>query len=327
MKYISSDSIINDYIRRYGSDTEPIDDSFIKSIVDDTLSKIVPKALQKIDIVHINIKNFRGKLPKNYSSDLQALFRLKKDKRNETRIVGLSYEIEGINCKTEVTTKCSLCHQEQCWCPKHIMEIKPDIFWKMSNPEFFAATSKFFSDFYNQEKWYHGDNRDNKFYLMSRTTDNWFAIKYYTKDCDKVDGKAIEYKILEDNILTNFEEGEVLLCYFGEYLDENGYKKLPEDPRVIEALMTAILHAVISKKYYTQLTPDLRLALDRLDSKLEKDILRARVELDTPDYNELLAICQNVLRKMFDPFHWYSGGMRQPDVYNPSNNYNIISRY
>jgi hypothetical protein len=118
---------------------------------------VCAKALQKIDIVHINIKNFRGKLPKNYSSDLQALFRLKKDKRNETRIVGLNYEIEGINCKTEVTTKCSLCHQEQCWCPKHIMEIKPDIFWKMSNPEFFAATSKFFSDFYNQEKWYHGE--------------------------------------------------------------------------------------------------------------------------------------------------------------------------
>lgn len=327
MEYISSDSILNDYIRRYSSDTEPVDDSFMKSIMDDTLTKIVPKEIKKIDIVYLDIKNFKAKLPKNFISDIQGVFRLKPEFHPVTKISEIQYTIPGVKCSTETTVKCSICHQEQCWCGKPIMEIDADMFWRMNNPEHVAVLSKFFSDFYNQEKWYHGNVLDNKFYLMHKSIDNWFAKKYYTKDCNKSDCKAIEYKIIDRDIITNFDEGEVLLCYFGEYLDENGYRKVPNEPRVIEALMTAILHATISKKYYTTLTPDLRLALDRLDSKLERDIMRARVELDLLDYNQLVSICQNILRTVFDPYYWYSGNMKKPDDYNPSNNYNIISRY
>jgi hypothetical protein len=327
MENITSDALINDYIRRYGSDNESIDESLFKAVVDDTLTKIVPKQYNKIDIVTIEIRNNKGRLPKNYIEDIQCVFRLKPKLHMVERISEIKLEIPGVKCHQEITIKCPLCHQENCHCGKPIMELDTDLIWRMTHPEHIAAMSKFFADFYNPEKSTDRNVLDSRWYLMRRTVDNWFATKYYSKTCKMHECKAIEYRIVGGDIIVNFDEGQVMLAYFGENLDEYGYRMIPNEPRVIDALMTAVLHLNMSKKFFKELTPDLRIALNMLDMKLEREILRARVELDWPTYNELISICQNVLRKMFDPYHWYSGGMTQADQYNPSNNYNIHSKY
>lgn len=328
-KLITSDSLIGDYKRRYHNDNDPFDESLFKAICDDTLSKIKNENISKINIVHLDIKKFKARLPKNYIRDVQAIFRLHKVENYRYGYISqMIQSIPGSECNLEINVKCPACHQLECNCGKVIAEIDVDYMWRMSNPEYIAAASRFFHDYANPTKPSLNNWFDNSWYLMTRTVNNWFATNYYLGECKNIKADTnIEYKVVNGEIITNFEEGEVILVYFGENLDKDGYKLVPDNTRVIEAIYSSVAHATMAKKFYTQLTPDTRLAYQMLSQEMEIKIKRASGELDFPEVTEMVSLIQNDFRRLFDPQWWYRGGNKVPDSYNPSNNYNYKGKY
>lgn len=319
---ISSKDLVNDYNRRYVPEGESIDESFLRSIADDTLSKIMTNQTRMFGIVQIPIKDFKGTLPKNYVSDLQAAYRVKNNYHQHTEITQFVQRIPGNKCHLEINVRCPVCHKDQCTCGKILAQVDVDAVWRMSNPEYTAAASKFFADFVNTGR-YRYEPFGEGYFLMKRTTNNWFSMSYYLGECVNIlPTTAIEYKIVNGSIITNFEQGEVVLAYLGEHLDDDGYKLVPNNTRVIEAIMTACMYAAMERKYYITLAQDTRIALDRLTQELEIKIKRARIEIDSPEFSEFISIIQNDWRKMYNPYYWYNAGAPQPDAYNPSNQYN-----
>lgn len=327
---ISHKDLINDYVTRYLPAGESIDESLFRSIADDTVYKIVGNSTKLFSMVWIDIKDFKGNLPKNYSVDIQAIFRFKEPIHKRVEITQMIQKIPGNNCSLEINLKCPACHQEKCSCGQIIAEIDVDRVWRMANPEYTAAASKFYSDSFNPLSYSRlGSSimEEFRFKLMKRTRDNWFSMNYYLGDCVHLtDQDLVEYKIVNGKIITNFQEGEVILAYLGDHLDIDGYRMAPNNPRAIEAILTAVAHANMQKKFYTQLDQNTRLALQMLTQELELKISRARTQLNFPTYNEFISALQNDWRKMFNPLYWYKGGKASPDDYDPSNEYNFVSK-
>ena len=323
---IPSSDILNDYITRYHPDGESIDESLFRAIADDTIYKIIGNQTKLFGIVIIDIKNFTGQLPKNYSSDIQAVFRLKPEKYRRVEITQMIQDIPGNECKLEINLKCPACHREHCSCGDVIAQVNVDRIWRMANPEYIAAASKFYTDSFNPlSDNLHHLHEDSRFKLMKRTTDNWFSIRYYVGDCVRLlPTMAIEYKIVNGKVITNFEEGQVMMAYLGDHLGEDGYKLVPNNPRAIEAVMSAFKHILMERRFLIQLDQNSRMALQMLTQEMEIKIQRARTELNFPEYNEFIAAIQGDWRKMYNPQYWHNGGRARPDHYNPSNDYNFI---
>ena len=195
---ISSADLMTDYIQRYHPSGEALDESLFRSIADDTLSKVMTNQTRLFGIVLLEVKNFTAKLPKNYVSDIQAIFRLKKKMYPRVEVSQFIKRIPGNKCHLEINVKCPACHQEQCECGNVLYEADVDAIWRMSNPEYTAASSKFFSDYANTNSYRRDYIDDAGFKLMKRTQNNWFAIRYYVGDCvDILDTTPLEYKMVK----------------------------------------------------------------------------------------------------------------------------------
>lgn len=68
---------------------------------------------------------------------------------------------------------------------------------------------------------------------------HWYCGQDYFNDhnCNS----ALTYKINNDYIFTNFEEGYVLMSYHAIPVDENGYPKIPDDIKFIHAVSYHIM--------------------------------------------------------------------------------------
>lgn len=325
---IPASDLIADYLRYYHPKGEPLDESLFYAIADDTVSKITTAQTRLLGIVMLDVKNFTATLPKNYRSDLQAVYRFNTKPRSRQEISQFIKRIPGNQCHLEINVKCPACHQEQCECGNVLYEADVDTIWRMSNPEYTAAASKFFNDYANMNNPRQHVFEDFKFKIMKRTTNNWFSTRYYLGECvDIVKERAMEYKIINGKMITNFEKGEVVLAYLGDHLDKNGYRLIPNLTRVIEAVLTAVAHAFLRKRYFTTLSQDSRMAYQIFSQELETKIRRARDEMDHPSYTELISILHSDWRKMFNPLHWHNAGAVSVDEFNPSNNYNYPSEY
>jgi len=321
---ISSKDLISDYTRRYQAEGDPIDEGFIRSIIDDTVPKMVGKQLKKFSLALLDVKDNRTQLPKNYSHFLQAAYKTVDQIIPKEEVSQFVQGLPGNLCNLEINVKCPACKQDHCNCGKILYEVDVDKIWRMSNPEYTAAASKFFSDYYNPTR-YRGYNYPSSFTLMDRSNDTWFGLNDLT--CKKDHAETIEYKIYNGTMTTNFREGEVLLAYMAHDMDKDGYRLVPNVPRVIDAVLTAVIHAVMERRYYITLDRNVLQALDRLDRDKEVKITRARAEIAYPEYDEFVSILKTDWRKMFNPNYWHNAGKATPDKYNPGNNYSPESSY
>lgn len=318
---IPSKDLLNDYIMRFHAEGKPLDESLFRAIADDVTYKIIGDQTKKFGIVYLDIKNFKSKLPKNFTKDLAAIFRFKPKHFQHTEIVQMVQKIPGSKCDLEINLKCPSCKQERCNCGKVIVDLDADRIWRMANPEYTAAASKFYSDSFNSIFPKHNRVCDNGFKRMYPTTNNWFNINYYIGDCERIiDTTVIEYKIINGEIITNFEEGQVVLAYLGDHLDEEGYRLVPNNPLAVEAITTSVKLSELEKRYYNELTPDLRQAVDRLTQDSRYKIARARTELNFPSYTELIAAIQTSF-KMDNSNYYLRDGLDYPDKFNSSNTY------
>lgn len=321
-KWTSGKIIAENYIKKYHSEGDSIDESLIRALVNEHVDTIVGPNNLAISLTLIEVRDFHGFLPENHRSTLNVSARGWNRKR-ATRIEISEWvkKLHGTDCEVKINVECNRCEGE-CTCGIPIAEINVDEIFRMSNPQFQAAKSKFFHD-YQSNIDYRTTNSDYKddqgFYRVWPSTNNYFGINYYLGDCigDPRD-KRLEYRVEDSTIITNFQQGQLLVSYLGYKFDPEGYKMIPNVSSVINALSAYIASTLMRKKFIGQIDERTRLAWQLLSAETDKLTRDARSEVKFPEMDEFVSKIQTYWKYSPNPTYWFQHGSYIPDHYDPT---------
>jgi len=296
LPYISIRTVLEDYIDLSGDELQ-VPESVVLKIANDTLSKIVTGENLDLRIARLDVKNHQATLPNGFKSVIQAMYKDKTPKCvTREEVIEYTQKIWGTDCELKISMECPECHKDTCECNSDVLIVEADRVWQDTHPEFYAS-KRYMHNFGRVGE--VGYNPCQEFKLMKRTSNNFFSASYHIPGCVNINfDSAVEYDISPPRIILNIKEGEILLSYLSEVLDNNGYRMVPNHPRVHEALRFAI-DSALSWKMFLKTGDNKYANINQLAERKKNDaIVMARSAIQTPDYDRWIQYLQNHWKKM-----------------------------
>lgn len=327
MKFISIKEVLGDWLE----DTDN-EEAYTKSSIYKWAGQAYKFADENFNLMPhmciLQVNNYKAKLPQNFVKLGIAAANPKKEepcnctdcecnekpkttsfkKTCNNEILEWHQSIYGKDCEIKIQAKCGRCDSMECGCDTKDLIVYADTAWKQANPWFDRTGYSNTGEFGRAKNAMGKPNRKPqkpKFQRMNVTQNEFFRAEYYLGDCASVNCPDCQHSFQIQSceyINVDFQEGEVLLAYKGEMLDEEGFMMIPN----VEALHSAIFYFIESKvfwkKYRTNVINDQRtsqLALQAFnvaDAKFKEDISIARSEMLEIPYVEL---------KQFLEDHWF----------------------
>ena len=124
----------------------------------------------------------------------------------------------------------------------------------------------------------------------------WVPIVYNFEDSEAAiidypeEERPWSYWLNLDTIVTTFEDGTLLLRYYRQCVDDNGYPMIPDNQNFQEACLYYILYKMFLRKYKH---PDPNVNITWAYQMYEKYIGQARAEIKFPTIGELEELVRN----------------------------------
>lgn len=297
-KFLPIDTIIEEVID-WGQYRGMLDRVAMKKWANTILRKLETPSEHVDKIVLLDVKDYKAILPEDMEAVVQIAFRDETPRKiRRTEIVEWTQKMyDGSGCELVISKDCPACHNanDDCTCDSPEVVYNVDRLWELSHPEFK----------YNHMKHYYrhgGLTNDNRmlyssyhpeFVLMKNATHNFFNADSHIPGCLNLNSKLmantnLEYRLNYPIVEVNKKEGKILLAYLAVRLDKNGYRYIPDDEYVIEAIKWYIIEALMNRAVgkATTLADKNHYKSERADARNEK--LRAMGAaheiLNTPDF-------------------------------------------
>ena len=285
LEFISSKSIIESYILKTGN--SDITQESILNLTNDAIEEILPGEALLHNIALLDVHNYKVKLPPNLKFILQAAYRL-GEYINEDEFYNQFGDKMFPNDDINLKARCKSCDNKVLQLDSHYTDIA-------RYPNRLENYSKFMYS-------YRGTNMNNRctmddrFHLMRRTTNYFYNVPYHVNNCINlnVDSK-VEYNIENGYLITNFEQGQVLIAYLGTMMDEEGYLMIPNHPYVYNAIVANLESTLAYIEYRKDKSQQNRIFWEQSLQMKSKENKRATSYLSTPSPDEF---------EMFLKNHW-----------------------
>jgi len=250
LRFVGVEAAVEEFEHRFGN-KENISPSLIMKTADDVARKLGRKSqlVKKIQLLYV--RDYEVELPKDFAMVIQMAYRNEKDKKKvrATDLVNWTQKGYGNGCDINVSVDCEDCYDG----PSVVIDA--DRIEELKNPIYFQNQKEFLYKWGNV-----GRDRlpssflNSEFKMLKPAQNNFFNADYYIPGClnlsNKLESKElVEYAIKYPKIIVDTEECEILLSYFAENLDENGYRKIPDDPYVLDAIIWKVQQMALYKKF------------------------------------------------------------------------------
>jgi len=287
VNYISSKAVIYQWMTETGRSTG-FNEEVLATQILDALAIMEYRAALKHAVALLKVKNHKAKLPKgttridvvmyNYSPQRVGSLYIKEavipsfDGQCDYKITG---EFIGDNCED-----CAV-----------VLSHKPLID---------SLIYPFSSKFRTQEP------ISSVFKPMKYANHSFEMKRYHLKECVADADSMGEYSIKNGFIHTNFPEGDILLSYYTQNLDEEGYLMVPDDSRIITALVAYLEQQAAFKEYAQKKDQPSRIYYADMKQNWVMKLAAARSSylLSEVDMQELSKILVN-LYKFEHPEHFW----------------------
>lgn len=219
----------------------------VKKIASDFARKIETDEQQIHRVYWAPVADHVVDLPIDLNTILQVSYKEGKKDRPKTKMQIVEWSqraFDDSNCKYKITLDCPKCHEENCSHTGAYVTINADDIWRQQHPEY---------QYMHMDHMYRwgGMNKQN-IPTDSRINPNFKVIKYaqhfyhnadfHVKGCMNLDQQLLsncntEYTLPSLDIMRlNKKEGEILIAYMANRLDEEGFHLIPDIPEVIEGI-------------------------------------------------------------------------------------------
>lgn len=326
--YVSIHSVVQDYLDITGEDVlggknyGGVKEELILKWANDAIERMNNDVqyVHKVDL--LRIENYKAEIPPGFKYVAQASYRrIHESSQLRDRITEWSQKaLDGSGCKLDISIDCPKCHETTCDCKTSpIVEVDVNRIYQDAHPELYT---KYMAHFFH-----HGSLNDRgemtscmdpDFVLMRRTSNSYFNIPYHIGNCLNLNADIdVEYDISLPHIITNFSEGEVLLSYIGEKLDEDGYRMIPDLPVVHEAITIAVDERMAYRRWRLEGNPSHRVDWQTIHALKEKLIARGRSQLQIPDPDAWHQYIRNHWKQLIPKWNWREDFNRfRPDRFN-----------
>ena len=329
-------NLINDEDKRSFKDL----DSFLKISAESMVKKLIKKErFQEYFIKAIPVSNFMAELPK-YNKIVQISGSNTKPKQYaytgmlRTDVVAWMKKSSDDKCIYTVYKNCTSCGKDNC--NEHEILLNANSFAKDLARG--ANYNLIKTDYDNIHYGYMTDENgckksliNNDFYLMHPTESKNFGIKeQYIDECINLNiipntymGDNWDYKIQYSSsmskkiIKVNFKEGVILISYYADIYDEEGYRMIPDLPDTIQAIKNYTLKNVFEKLKNDYKTNDYRAIYNDYNNEFMISFKDAENEIAEVPINEIIvAMARNKFHSKMDRnFHAFTQN-DYPDKFN-----------
>ena len=267
----------------------------------------------------IDIDNWSGDLPAGFKmSGIVAKKRDYKTRCTSDQVASWAAKVWGTDCELEVKLDCPEC--EPSTGSTAIATIDVDRFWEQANPQVFAGHMDAFVGYTKNVTEGAVNTQGNLpiFEVIRPAQQEMWNMQKYVPFCPPITADVeYNYKIDEPVIETNFEKGQVLMSYFAEKVDEEGYPLIPENVYALEAISAFINFKMADRRYLKNIKDaNLRVSVRDAEERWERFCGRARNKMFnyTPDewYNKIM----NVWHRLYPNYGVHTDlGRNRPDRY------------
>lgn len=332
-KFLDLSTIVEEVIDWGGySDFSP---TTMKKWAGAVLRKLEAPGSQVDKIKLLTVENYKVKEPEDLEKIVQmAFYETSTQTIRRTEIVEWTQQMyDGSGCELVISKDCPKCHKEKdkpcgpCTCDSPEVIFDVDRMWEIAHPEFK----------YNHMKHYYrhgGLINDNQvlspycpqFVLMKPAEGPFFNADKYIPGCLNLNKALlcscdIEYKIRDGHIEVNKEKGQILVSYLAPRLDSEGYRMIPDEEEVLEALKWYVIEAIeyrsIGKATTNQDRQHHKQMWKIANTEKKEAMGRAYEVLHTPEYEPWINFLDKYYMRMFreQTFNERFGGC-VPDHYN-----------
>lgn len=320
--HISIKAVVTEYLKTANPDDE-INRTKLKSDANTVASLFSNADIKSLSVLPLPVYNYGANLPDNFYELVQILYR-KKTKcpcLREEVVEWVKPCFGSGGCKLRITKECPDCHShEPCECGIPPIIIEADHNWNsLHGGQHFVGTHGYLGErIIGNSRKCHNEITD--FRILQRTTHNFHTQKFDTNDsCNYPDTVCDDgYIIKERKIITNFKEGELLVAYLSNLIDEEGYLMIPDHPVVIRAAKYYLLAQEALSTYVRTRSQQDRMFWSDMQSLSEMEIQKAKSKLRMPSYDEFKVSLKNHWHKLTKNFWQHENlGRYRPDEYKP----------
>ncbi len=315
-RFIPISSVVDEYLQLTGE--VDVDRDYFIQLADKLVRKMTFADQKLHKVVLRDVKDYRVRLPEDFDKLLQVAYRSNADGDK----VSISQVKEWItshgSCDVKVNVECDNCDENG----SILFDLTQQAIKR--NPQWV----------YGNIKWYlkHGGVTDRgyvrslyypEFRVIRYADSSMFGANYHVKGCLNIQGKlgidtGVFYVVEPDGyIRLNVRDGQVLIAYLAVVLDKNGYRMIPENEYLIEAIKWYIEEMMLYRKIRIGLKKDnmaFRL-MERARQLKERAMGYAISQLREIEFNKFYAMMQNI-QKVEDYDLWYERYSRhEPDIY------------
>jgi hypothetical protein len=333
-------NLINDEDKKSFQDL----DSFLKISAESMVKKLVKKErFSEFFVKAIPVSDFMAVLPKHNKlvqisgSDTQPK-EYAYTGMLRTDVVAWMRKSSDDKCIYTVYKNCTKCGKDDC--NEHEILLNANSFAKdlARGANYNLIKTDYDRTHYGYKTDENGCKRsliNNTFYLMHPTESKQFGIQeQYIEECinyqvipNEFMGDKWDYKIMyhgkekEKVVKTNFKEGVLLISYYSDIYDDEGYRMLPDMPDVIQAIKNYTLKNVFEKLKNDYKTNDYRSIFADYDREFMISFKDAENELSEVPLNELImTIARNKYHSKLDQTFHSLTQTNYPDKFNDAYN-------
>ncbi len=327
LKYNSIDTVVEEVID-WGDYKGQIDRVAIKKWANSLLRKMDVPTHYVDKIAMLEVKDHKAILPEDMSSVVQMAFK-DSSPRKVRRMEIVEWTQQHSGCELKITKECPKCHNDDagdCSCKEPEIIYEVDRQFLLNHPELQYQHMKH----YYRHGGLVGDNQvvspyHPEFTLMKPSTHVFFNADQHIPGCLNLNHKLMsncntEYKLDFPIVNVNKEQGNILIAYLAERMDEDGYKMIPDIEDVYEALKWYVIEAMEYRSIGKSLTQQdknhhRQMTVYAKQEKVEA-MGRANEILNTPNFKDWIGFLENNYFKVFTDQHVSDQiGVKTPDVY------------
>lgn len=310
-RFIPISSAIEEYVS-LTDDRGRLDRPYMKKLANSIVRKLTFEDQLVHKVALLDVKDNMVDLPKNIHSIIQVAYRDNTEKRVRRSQVVEWVQKTGTECDLVVSLDCPNCSNPgNCNCDDQEIVMDVDRDYLMAHPELF----------YGHLKWYyrHGGLTNTnipispyypEFFLIKYARSTMFGADYHVRGCLNLDTRlminsTVSYTVEELNYLRlNVKEGQVLVAYFSYKVDDEGYRYIPDQEDLIEAIKWYIEEMITYREY--RRTKNREYLQVSKSAKLEKveAMGRAREKLRMMDFENFWSFIENNWSKVFAYDDW-----------------------
>lgn len=328
-KYIDPSAAVHEF-RRFTGFKGELNKSDLMAFTNDALARILPGAQLIQQVTLLPVDGYKCELPDNFQSVIQAAYRINCIDNTNPRIEisQLTQNILGSDCDLKIDLECPKCKSvDLCTCKTAVVTVDVDRMFQRNNPHLYHQYSNHFYRYGTMTPGlgpvspYHSEFR-----LMRRTSSSFFNVPYHISECANFNLDCnIEYTVEPPNMIVNFKEGEVLLSYLGDRINDDGFRLLPDDPTVIRAVAYCLAERFLYQQYLETFEQNKRVAWQMHVELAEKWVARAKNKLQTPEFDDMFDFVTGFVYRVVPKYdYWEDLGRRRNDSFKyPGQTYNM----